>query len=101
GLAGEEKKKFWGDPAPGPADPPLRPAWAPRAQRRSATGFSRLRIYNHAGDELSFHREIQAHKITTRCVMSSEVETSHTAALQFDIRDSSTSLGMTNTTKTT
>ena len=36
------------------------------AQRRSAAGFSRYRFHYHAGDELSFHRQIQAHQISVK-----------------------------------
>src|SRR6266498_45940 len=97
----DEREKVPGEQTAHAIDRPLRPARAPRAQRRSAAGFSRLRFHYDASDELSVHRQIQAHQITTRSVMSSEVSRGCgiTAALQSNIRDSSTSLGMTNATK--
>ena len=62
-LPVDEREKVSGERASYPADRALRPARASRAQRRSTTGFSRLRFYHDAGDELSFHRQIQAHQI--------------------------------------
>ena len=38
--------------------------------------FRVIGFHHHAGDELSFHRQIQTHEITSQLVMSSEVETS-------------------------
>jgi len=62
-LPMDKREKVSGEPASCPPYPSLRPAWASRAQRRSTTGFSRLRVYYDAGNELSFHRQIQAHEI--------------------------------------
>ncbi len=36
------------------------------AERRPAAGFSRHRLHHHAGDELSFHRQIQTHQVTVK-----------------------------------
>ena len=47
-------------------DRSLRPARSLRLERRSAAGFSRHRFHHHAGDELSLHRQIQAHEIDVK-----------------------------------
>ena len=57
------EKKFRVNKLARAADRPLRPARSLRAERRSAAGFSRHLFHHDAGDELSLHRQIQAHQI--------------------------------------
>ena len=64
GLPVDERKKISGQQISRTVDRPLRPAWVACAERRSAAEFSRHRLHHHAGDELSVHRQIQAHQIT-------------------------------------
>ena len=63
-LPVDEREKISREQTPHAAHRPLRSARAPRAERRSAAGFSRLVFHHDAGDELSLHRQIQAHEIT-------------------------------------
>src|SRR5207253_10404231 len=48
-----------------PIDRPQRRAWPAGAKRRSAAGFSRRLLQHDAGDELSFHRQVQANQVTS------------------------------------
>src|SRR5205823_8907222 len=59
-----EREKIPGEQAAYPIDRSQRRARAPRAERRSAAGFSRRLLHHDTGDELSFHRQVQAHQIT-------------------------------------
>ena len=63
GLPVDEREKVPGEQTSRATDRPLRPARSACAQRRSAAGFSRHLFHHDAGDELSFHRQVQAHQI--------------------------------------
>ena len=64
GLPVDEREEIPGQQTPRPADRSLRSARSQCPERRSAAGFSGHLFHHHAGHELSFHRQVQAHQMT-------------------------------------
>src|SRR5207253_8739307 len=60
----DKREKIPGEQTAQPIDRSQRRAWVAGAERRSAAGFSRRLLHHDAGNELSFHRQVQAHQIT-------------------------------------
>src|SRR5205807_9453836 len=65
GRAIYEREKIPGEQTARPVDRSERRARVAGTERRSAAGFSGRLLHHDAGDELSFHRQVQAHQIKT------------------------------------
>src|SRR5207237_7560476 len=65
GRAIYERKKIPGEQTVNQTNRSQRRTRTARGERRSTAGFSRRLLHHDAGDELSFHRQIQAHQITS------------------------------------